>query len=398
VTPDRQVGIGVVGAGWMGHAHSRAYLRLPHHYPEIGLRPVLRAIADPVPELRDDAVRRYDFAASYADWTELLDDPAVEVVSVATPPFLHAEIAEAAARAGKHLWLEKPVGHSVEEAERVEAAVTKAGVEARVGFNYRQVPAVATARRMVAEGAIGQVTHASFRMLTDYAAHPLGVLSWRFESERGGDGVIGDLLSHGVDLVRFLLGDLDRVVADTAIFIPDRPLPGGGGSHYRIGAEGPTGPVENVDYAAAMLRTTAGARVFLEGSRVAVGDQNNYGFEIHGTGGRVAWDFRRPGELVVSTGEHYANQPVTTLFVGPGDGDFGRFQPGAGIAMGFDDLKVIECAGLLRAVASASGAAAPDEGAPDEGAPDGGATVQDAIAAARAMAALRGSPPDWRSL
>ena len=271
VSDVRRIGVGVVGAGWMGHTHSRAYLRVPHHYPDLPVRPVLAALAEPVATLREDAVARYEYAAGYSDWQELLADPAVEVVSVATPPFLHAQIGEAVARAGKHLWIEKPVGHSVEDTERVAVAVTEAGVCARVGYNYRHVPAVAKARALLTDGAIGRVTHGRFRMFTDYAAHPLGALSWRFESERGGDGVIGDLLSHGVDLVRYLLGDVERLVADSAIFIPERPVATGSGSHYAIGGAGPAGSVQNLDYAACMMRTTADVPVFLEGSRVAVG-------------------------------------------------------------------------------------------------------------------------------
>lgn len=390
MTDVRRIGVGVVGAGWMGHTHSRAYLRVPHHYPDLAVRPVLAALADPVDDLREDAVSRYEYAVGYAGWQELLADPRVEVVSVATPPFLHAEIGEAVARAGKHLWIEKPVGHSLEDTRRVAEAVVEAGVTARVGYNYRHVPAVVRARTMLADGAIGRVTHGRFRMFTDYAAHPLGALSWRFEAERGGDGVIGDLLSHGVDLVRYLLGEIDRLVADTAVFIPERPVASSSGSHYSIGTAGPTGPVQNVDYVAGMLRTSDGVPVFVEGSRVAVGDQNNYGFEIHGTEGLVAWDFRRPGELVFSVGDSYANQPSTTVLAGPGDGDYGRFQPGAGIALSFDDLKVIECAGLLRDIAGGVAGV--------RGATDGGATTEDAVAASRVMAALRDSAPAWHTL
>jgi predicted dehydrogenase len=286
---------------------------------------------------------------------------------------------------GKHLWIEKPVGLSLEETERVAGAVAGSGVVARVGYNYRFVPAVVKARRLISDGTIGRVTHARFRMLTDYAAHPLGPLSWRYETERGGDGVIGDLLSHGLDLVRHLLGEVDRVLADTAVLIPERPLATSTGGHYEITEGGPLGTVQNPDYAACLLRTVSDAPVFLEGSRAGVGDQNNYGFEIRGTSGLLAWDFRRPGELTVSSGGTYANQPITTMLAGPGDGDYGRFQPGAGIALGFDDLKVIECAGLLGAIAG--------------GARDGGATLEDAVAAARLMAALRdATPPPWHTV
>ena len=241
-------------------------------------------------------------------------------------------------------------GVALRRPERIAAAVVEGGGASRVGYNYRHLPAVVKARALIASGGIGRVTHARFRMLTDYAAHPRGSLTWRFEAERGGDGVIGDLLSHGANLVRHLLGEVDRLVADTAVLIPERPLPTGAGSHYDVSEGGQLGRVENPDYAACLLRTVTEVPVFLEASRVAVGDQNNYGFEVRGTQGLLMWDFRRPGELQVSSGDGYANQPVTTLLAGPGDGDYARFQPGAGITMSFDDTKVIECAGLLAAV------------------------------------------------
>ncbi len=158
--------------------------------------------------------------------------------------------------------------------------------------------------------------------------------------------MLGDLASHGVDLVRFVLGDVERLVAETAVFL-DRP-PGGGGGKYGHGlgdAAAPTGRVENEDYVAALVRTRAGAVVTLECNRVATGEQNNYGIEVHGTEGVVGWDFRTPGELRVSSGTGYADQPAQRLLVGPGAGHYARFQPGAGIGMSYDDTKVIELAG-----------------------------------------------------
>ena len=372
----RTVGVGVVGAGWMGHVHSRAYLRVPHHYPELGVRARLVAIAEPTDTMREDAATRYGFEEAHADWRPIVADPRVEIVSVCTPTFLHAELGEAVAGAGKHLWIEKPVGLSEAEARGVASAVTAAGVVGRVGFNYRHAPAVVRARELVRDGAIGRVTHARFRLFTDYAAHPAGVLSWRFEAQRGGDGVVGDLVSHGVDLVRYLLGEVERVVADSAVFLPTRPLSTGPGSHYGVGTGGPEGEVENPDFLSCLMRTESGVAVQLESSRTAVGDQNNYGFEIRGTRGSVAWDFRRLGELAVSSGDDYQNQPLMLSTAGPGDGDYGRFQPGAGISMGYDDLKVVECADLLAAVV----------GAPGSGL---SATLEDAAAAAEIMTALK---------
>ena len=369
----RPIGVAVIGFGWMGRVHTQAYTRVPHHFPEAAVRPVLAAVADEVPGRAAAAAGQFGFAAAYDDWRALLEDPAVAAVSVAAPNFLHREIGAAVARANKHLWIEKPVGLGADDARAVAAAAHRAGVQTSVGFNYRNAPAVAAAQRMIAAGEIGPITHARFRLLSDYAAHPDGSLSWRYELGRGGHGVLGDLASHGIDLIRHLLGELSAVVADTAIFVTQRPRPGGATSGHGRAAGGEPGPVENEDYLSALIRCQSGARVTLEASRIAVGEQNNYGFEIHGTRGALFWDFRRMGELGVCAGTAIQDQPTATVFVGPGAGDYAAFQPGAATAMSYDDLKVIEAARFLTAIAT---------GEPQ------GPTVADAVRAAEALDAL----------
>src|SRR3954468_19340996 len=342
VSERSSVGVAVIGFGWMGRVHAQAYARVPHHFPDLPVTVVPVAVADDVPGRADGAVRPFGYALAASDWRGGGADPRVVAVSVTVPNFLHREIGTAVARAGKHLWIEKPVGLTADDARAVAAAAEAAGVQGAVGFNYRHAPAVAAARQMIADGAIGAVTHARFRLFSDYAASPDGALTWRYERSRGGSGVIGDLASHGVDLVRYLLGEPSRLVADTAVFAADRARPTGATSgHARIRG-GDLGPVENEDYVSALLRLSSGARVVLEASRVAVGEQNSYGFEIHGTDGALFWDFRRMGELRVAGGPDYQDEAVRTVFVGPGDGDYAAFQPGAGTAMSYDDLKVIE--------------------------------------------------------
>ncbi|GAB2611521.1 oxidoreductase [Paractinoplanes abujensis] len=363
------ISVAVVGFGWMGRVHAQAYARVPHHYP--GLGPVrLVAVADDVPGRAEQAAQRYGFDEPAVDWRTLVGDPRVQAVSITAPNFLHREMGSAFAAAGQHIWIEKPVGLTAGDAR----AIVGPG-QVAVGFNYRNAPAVEKARELIASGAIGAVTHARFRFLSDYAAHPDGALSWRFERARGGNGVLGDLGAHGVDLVRHLLGEIGSLVADTAIFIPDRPRPTAATAGHERGS-GEPGPVENDDWFGSLLRMSSGARVTLDCSRVAVGEQNSYGFEIHGTKGALFWDFRRMGELGVATGPAYQDEPVRTLFVGPLDGDFGAFQPGAGIPMGYDDLKVIEAARFLRSVT---------DGKPY------GATLTDAVRAAEALDAMEES-------
>ncbi|GAA3370986.1 Gfo/Idh/MocA family oxidoreductase [Streptomyces antimycoticus] len=367
------LGVAVVGFGWMGRVHTQAYVRLPHHFPQLPVRPELVTVADEVPGRAEEAAGRYGFATAVRDWQEVAADPRIQAVSIAAPNFLHREIGIAMARAGKHIWIEKPVGLTADDARAVAAAVAEAGVQGAVGFNYRNAPAVQTARAMIAAGEIGTVTHARVRLFSDYAAHPEGALTWRYERARGGSGVLGDLASHGVDLARFLLGEIDTLTADTAVFVPERARPTGATAGHTRATGGELGPVENEDYVSCLLRFASGARGVLEACRVSVGEQNTYGFEIHGTKGAVFWDFRRMGELGVSHGTAYQDQPVSTVYIGPGHGEYAAFQPGAANSMGYDDLKVIEAYQFVRSIAEGTAY---------------GATLDDAVHSATVLDAM----------
>ncbi|MGW3449136.1 Gfo/Idh/MocA family protein [Streptomyces sp. NPDC001076] len=381
----RTLGVAVVGFGWMGRVHSQAYQRVAHHFPQLPVRPELVAVAEEVPGRAEEAAAQFGFTSTTRDWREVAADPRVHAVSITAPNFLHREIGVAMAEAGKHIWIEKPVGLTSEDARAVAAAVAEAGVRGTVGFNYRNAPAVAHARELIASGELGTVTHVRVRLFSDYAAHPDGALTWRYERARGGGGVLGDLASHGVDLARFLLGDIGSLAADTAVFIPERARPTGATAGHTLATGGELGPVENEDYVNCLLRFASGARGVLEASRIAVGEQNNYGFEVHGTRGAVFWDYRRMGELGVSLGTSYQDQPVSTVFVGPGHGEYAAFQPGAANAMGYDDLKVIEARNFLRSVAEGTSY---------------GPTLEDAVHSATALDAMSRSAEQgtWVSL
>ncbi|MFE0476448.1 Gfo/Idh/MocA family protein [Streptomyces sp. NPDC058947] len=367
------LGVAVVGFGWMGRVHTQAYARVRHHFPRLPLVPELVTVAEEVPGRAEEAAAQFGFASTTRDWREVAADPRVKAVSITAPNFLHREIGIAMAEAGKHIWIEKPVGLTADDARAVADAVARAGVQGAVGFNYRNAPAVEAARELIAAGELGTVTHVRVRLFSDYAAHPEGALTWRYERERGGSGVLGDLASHGVDLARFLLGDIASLTADTAVFLPERARPTGATAGHSRASGGELGPVENEDYVSCLLRFASGARGVLEACRVSVGEQNNYGFEVHGTKGAVFWDFRRMNELGISRGTTYQDQSVSTVYVGPGHGEFAAFQPGAANAMGYDDLKVIEAYRFLRSVA---------EGTPH------GATLADAVHSAAALDAM----------
>lgn len=376
----RTLGHGIIGAGWMGHVHARASARLNHHYPDLSAETDLVVVADTLPSHLEAFAEQHGPIETTGEWREVVVDPRIDVVSVTAPNAVHAEIGEAVARAGKHLWIEKPVGLSAADCARVASAVRKAGVQAAVGFNYRNFPPVEHARRLIASGAIGTPTHAAFRTLADYAADPAGTLSWRYTVAQGGHGILADLGSHGFDLIRMLLGEIGELVADTATFIDRRPIAKPGASHFAtVDLNDPDlefGPVENEDYICALLRMANGARVTYEAGRSSIGDQCNYGFHIHGTEGALSWDFRRSDELNLSIEGPYQGRPTQITFGDPAFGEYRRFQPGHGNALGYDDSKVIELAHLLESI---------EAGAPV------GATIEDAFKAALANEAVLAS-------
>lgn len=352
----RQIGVGLISVGWMGKLHTRAFRNLPLVYPELGARPHLVHANDTAPDRAQYAVDVLGYERASLDYRRVLDDPEVDVVSIAAPNFLHEEIGAAAAEAGKHFWIEKPVGRNVEETRRVAAAADTAGVVTSIGFNYRHAPAVEHLRRLVAEGRLGRITNVRGRMFADYSAEPKGALSWRFLRDKAGSGVLGDLVGHLADLVHYTVGPIGEVAAQTSTVYTERPeLPIGSGTHFDVVEGGVLRAVENEDYAGILIRLAddavgAGAVGTLEASRVAVGPRASYGIEIYGTEGSALWDFQRLNELEITTPRGEREFGYTTAYANASFGEFGRFQPGAGTAMGYDDLKVVEAYKFLRAV------------------------------------------------
>jgi predicted dehydrogenase len=335
----------------MGRVHTASYKRALEHFPDLGVRPRLVVAADVSADRRRHA-ELMGFERSVDDWRAVVEDPAVDVISVTTPNALHREIATAVVEAGKPVWVEKPVGRRVEETVAVAEAAARAGVVNAVGFCYRFAPAVAHARELVAAGAIGEINHYRGVFLADYANRPDAAASWRFFREDSGSGVLGDLMAHVVDLTHFLVGPIERLTGRTATMIPKRPrLDVGVGTHFSRVETDDLVDVENEDWAGALFEFEGGTLGSLEASRVVVGPRVRLRFEVHGTEGALAWELERMNELERSqlpadgADEGYAN-----VFAGPGHGEFGAFQPGAGIPMGYDDLRVTEARNFLAAV------------------------------------------------
>jgi predicted dehydrogenase len=382
-TTPRTIGVGLISVGWMGRLHSRAYNALPLIYPELGIVPRLVQAADVAEGGRQYAQDVLGYETTTADYHEVLANPEVDVVSICAPNFLHAEVGIAAAKAGKPFWIEKPVGRSGTETATVEAAADEAGVVTCIGFNYRHVPAVELAKKLIAEGQLGRITNVRGRFFGGFSSNPDDPLAWRFVRSTSGSGVLGDLMGHLVDLMHYVLGPISAVTAATGTYITERPpLPGSDAAGLL--------PVENEDVANMLIRfhdsaVAAGAIGSLEASRIAVGSSSDYGFEINGTEGSVRWNFARMNELDIAQHRTGPFVGFTTVLANGSFPEFARFQPSAGTGMGYDDLKTIEAKKFLLAVT---------------GGPAESSNIHDAVASAKVLDAAEESAASgtWVSL
>jgi predicted dehydrogenase len=374
---DRVVGIGVVGMGWMGESHSRAYSLVRDRFAERGISARLVACADVDAGRAAAAQARFGFERSTTDWRDVVDNPAVEAISITAPNDTHLPVIRAALAAGKHVNCEKPVGRTPEETLEAAQLARTSGRITFVGYNYRWAPVVQHAASLIAAGALGELTHYRGRFLNGYASDPDGVLSWRFLAEQG-YGTLSDLLSHAIDMAHLLAGPVDEVVGSRETFVRTRPLPHPGGTHYDTAkADDPRGNVTNEDYVGALIRFRGGARGTLEASRVITGSMCDLAFEVHGTMGALAWTFERMNELRYFRRD--AASPTETGWTielsGPAHPFHRAFNPGWGVGLGYDDLKVIEAAEFLRGVVAGA------QGAPGFEDAAAVARVQQAIAA-----------------
>ncbi|MFA1540911.1 Gfo/Idh/MocA family protein [Actinomadura monticuli] len=283
------VGVGMVGHAFMGRAHSQAWRSVgPFFGPP--LTPVMTALAGRSAGRARAAAESLGWASVETDWKELLRRDDVQLVDICTPGDSHAEIAVAALDAGKHVLCEKPLANTVAEAEAMAAAAERArerGVRSMVGFNYRRVPAVTLARKLVEEGRIGTVRHVRAQYLQDWLADPEAPFTWRMDRDRAGSGALGDIGAHIIDTAQFITGQsLVGVSALLDTFVPERPVPGGGTARV------------TVDDAALFIgRTDAGALATFEATRFATGRKNSLRIEVNGSSGALAFDLESLNEL-----------------------------------------------------------------------------------------------------
>jgi len=280
----------MVGYAFMGRAHSLAWNGAGRMF-DVPLQPRLAAVCGRDKAAAQAVADRFGWAAAETDWRALIARDDVGLIDIAAPGDLHAPIAIAALEAGKHVLCEKPLANTLAEARAMKAAADAAyesGARAMVGFNYRRVPALALARRLVEQGRIGLLRHFRAVYLQDWLADPDAPMTWRMRAERAGSGALGDLGAHIVDLARYLTGDeITGVSAVSATFVRERPMADGTGR----------GTVTVDDAVVFAGRLTSGALASFEATRYAAGRKNGLRVELNGSAGSLAFDLERLNEL-----------------------------------------------------------------------------------------------------
>ena len=284
------IGVGMVGHAFMGAVHSHAW-RSAHRFFDLPMVPHLAVLGGRDLGRTKAAAAKFGWASVQTDWRELVNSPDVQVVDICTPGDSHCDIAIAALAAGKHVLCEKPLANTVSEAEEMAAAAAEAsanGVRSMVAFNYRRVPAIAYARKLITDGRIGTVRHVRAVYLQDWLSDEQAPMTWRLRKDKAGSGALGDLGAHIVDATQFLVGDLlTGVSALTNTFVHQRPAEGGGDLDD-----------VTVDDAALFLgRFANGAVASYEATRFALGRKNGMRVEINGSLGSIAFDFESMNEL-----------------------------------------------------------------------------------------------------
>jgi predicted dehydrogenase len=342
----KKLNIGVVGTGFMGRTHSNAFAKVNQFF-ELDAQPILKAICARNPAGAKAFAANWGYEGFETDWRELVSREDIDLVDIASPNDTHAEIAIAAAKAGKMVMCEKPLGRNAAEAEQMVAAVEAANRPNMVWYNYRRVPAVTLAKQLVDEGRLGRIFHYRAKFLQDWTISPDlpqgGTALWRLDASVAGSGVTGDLLAHCIDTAMWLNGPIDSVTAMTETFIKER-------SHNL------TGKKEKVtidDASAFLARFANGSLATFEATRYARGHKALYTLEINGANASIMWDLHDLHRLQYF--DHSDEGRVRgwrSLHITDGDHPYMKNWWVPGLQIGYEHTFVHQAADFLESLAS----------------------------------------------
>ena len=311
-----EINVAIIGHKFMGKAHSNAYRQLERFFPgryKFRMKVLCGKACDA--ELEATA-RQFGWEEFDCEWERVMARKDIDVVDISTPGYLHHPMALAAAAAGKHIICEKPLANTLAESKEMLRAVEKAGVKHYVNYNYRRVPAVAYAKRLIEEGRIGDVYHYHGSYLQDWIIDPSFPLVWRLEKKYSGSGALGDIAAHATDLAQYLNADITEVVGQMTTFIKERPLPGDESGAWGAKGKSGKGKVTVDDDSNFLAQFKNGSIGVFESSRFAGGRRNFNNFQIYGSKGSLAWNMERMNELeVYDRTESSVNQGFKNIMV-----------------------------------------------------------------------------------
>lgn len=351
----KNINVGLIGGGFMGKAHSLAYAAVPMFFWPSKVMPVKHTLAEFTDAMAADAATRFGFENSTSDWKSIIDNPDIDLVDIATPNNSHAEIAIAALAAGKHVICEKPLARTVEEAAAMYEAARKSNSVNMVAFNYRRTPAVALAKKYIEDGSIGKIINFRATYLQDWSADPNSPLSWRFQKSVAGSGAVGDILTHVLDLARYLVDEVTSVSAMTNHIITERPLQQSGSDslgNSKGGSDAPKGAVDVEDEVLSLIKFANGAIGSVEATRNAWGRNNFITLEIHGTEGSIAFNYENRDQLEVCfKSDEGDRRGFRTVYTGPNHPNGAALWPIPALGIGYGETKIIEAHDLFTAIA-----------------------------------------------
>ena len=330
--------IGLIGTGFMGKTHAFGFASAPRVF-DLPYELELHTVADVTAESAARAAAAFGFANATADWRRIIANPEIDVVDITAPNALHKEMALEAIRAGKHVYCEKPLAPLAQDVREMAIAAEAAGVKTQVGFNYLCNPMIGLAREMIAAGELGEIRGYRGLHAEDYMADAAGPFTFRHDP--AGGGALADIGSHALATAEHLCGPITKVMGDCVTMITERP-DGKGGSRK----------VQVDDVGRAFLRFANGATGSIEGNWIATGRKMQHDFEIYGTKGALAFSQEHFNELhFLSTSDARGRQGFRRIEAGPDHAPYGLFCVAAGHQLGFNDLKAIEVAGYVNAIA-----------------------------------------------
>ena len=353
----KQLRVAIIGYKFMGKAHSNAWLQAGRFF-NVESQPVLKVACGRDQQSLREFAERWGWEHTETDWRKVLEREDIDVVDISLPQQLHCEVALAAAKAGKHIFCEKPLALTVAEAQDMVDAVEQAGVKHYLNHNYRRCPAVQLAKQLIDEDKIGRIFHWRGAYQQDWIVDPNFPLTWHLQKEIAGSGPHGDLNSHSVDLAHYLVGEIATVSCLTANFVHSRPLPSKGAGTFDAGASADSkemGKVTVEDASLMNVEFTSGAIGSFEATRFASGRKNRNTFEIYGSNGALSFDLERMNELQYHSRfePEYAQGFRTILVTDPSHAYVGNWWP-PGHIIGYEHSFVHAVVDFIHAIEKGS--------------------------------------------